>query len=56
MSKTDSLDTMESGLCSDRPGLEFPELESRKKDVCRGEEPRRSNMKPACEDKLMVSL
>lgn len=41
---------------SDRPGLESPELEAGKQDLCRGRELRRSRMRPECEDRLRVSL
>lgn len=49
----DPVDETEAEISS---GLEFPEMEPRKLEVCRGKEPRRSNMIPECEDKLKVSL
>lgn len=56
MSGLDPVEEPEAEISTERPGLESPELEPRKPDFCRGEELRRSNIKPECGDKLRASL
>ena len=55
-SGTDPVEETEAKSSSGRPGLESPELEARKQDFCKGEELRRSNMTPECDDRLKASL
>ena len=56
MSEMDPAEETEADTSSERPGLDSPELEPMKQDFCRGEELRRCNMTPECDDKLRASL
>ena len=56
MSEMDPAEETDADTSSERPGLDSPELEPMKQDFCRGEELRRCNMTPECDDKLRASL